>query len=348
MFENATARWSSYLAAVCVLLLPVIDGCGVARAPQTVSIPTETPAPSYSNIQEFQTTVVAQSGEDIAATCSYELYLPSPLVRQAAVLVIYERGDSELLYDDASIRDMALNLKVGIMFAYQCNAPSYGDIQTDAFKGPGRTLFQALNQFAQASAHTELAASDVLLYGFSAAGVLATTTTNYRPDRVIGVVAYAAASANQQENTVVAGAQTLAVPFLLMANAQDVLAGTARDEIFYKAGWAAGARWSFAVQQGVGHCCTLSTRALVVPWIEAVVGLRMTSAGALQPVDRAAGEAASFECSLNGTEDVTGYEDCGFTAAALNDSVVPKGSASTWMPDKNSGAEWLQWVGQAP
>jgi hypothetical protein len=291
-----------------------------------------------------ETTVANLPGEDLAGPCNYYLYLANPAATLRGVLVIFDRSDSADLFTDAGVRSFAGALQLGLLLPQQCDAASFGDIQQNAFAGPGRALFTALDQLATATSHPELAQANVVLFGFSAAGVLAATTANYKPHRVIGVIAYDGASTQQQLNTVVATAEAREIPFLVLSNDQDTSAGTSRDEMFFAQGWKQGAPWGYAVQHGVGHCCAITTKPLILPWIAVVTTLRISN-GDLAAVPLGMGVFNHFTCAPNGIEDVTGYENCTFTAASL----IPAGSsiagAQGWLPDATTAAAWLQWVG---
>ena len=292
----------------------------------------------------YETSIAPLAGEDLSGPCSYELSLPSPKVVQRGVLVIFDRGDSNLLYLDSSVREMAANLDFAMLFARQCNAASYDNIQSDGSKGPGRALFAALPKLAVLSGHPEVANANVLMFGFSAAGVLSVTITNYKPERVIGVIGYAAASEYQAINDVVPSAETLAVPFLLLSSAADTAAGTTGDQKFFTSAWEAGAPWSWGVQNHVGHCCTLTTRPVMLPWIAATVGMRLTAAGTLAPVPGATGRLANFTCSPDGVEDSGSQENCSFTAANLLADGSGRKTAKAWLPDDATAQNWLAWV----
>ncbi len=138
----------------------------------------------------------------------------------------------------------------------------------------------------------------------------------------------------------------LQIPFLVLANDQDVDAGTSRDQMFFAQGWKKNAPWAYAVQHGQGHCCAITTAPLIMPWIAATTALRVTNTSTLATVPLAMGVFENYTCTPNGKWDVTGYQNCTFTAASL----IPGGSsivnAQGWLPDATTSAAWLAWVGQ--
>jgi hypothetical protein len=315
---------------------------GPPAAPPPVTPPPSTPGAPAT----WTTTVANESGEDLAGPCHYSLYLGNPSATLRGVLVIYDRADSIDLFYDADVRSLAEALHFGLLFPEQCNAASFADLQPNAFAGPGRALFAALDQFATQTSHAELAKSDVTLFGFSAAGVLAATTANYKPSRVIGVIDYAGGSADQAMDFVNPAQGVLEVPFLVLSNSRDPEAGTSRDQVFFDAGWKEGAPWGRGVQPEVGHCCATSTKPLILPWIAAIKRLRLGSANQLANVSPAMGVFTTYTCTPNGIWDETGYQDCTFSAAAVIAAGSSTAGAQGWLPDTASGAAWLKWVGQ--
>ena len=295
----------------------------------------------------YTTVVAKQAGEDLAGPCTYDLYLAQPGNLVRGVLVIFDRADTNLLYLDPGVRQLAFDLNLALLFPLQCNAASFNNIQPDAAKGPGRALFTSLAQLAAVTHHPELKEAALLLYGFSAAGILSTTLTNLDPERIIGVIGYAAASPNEKLDWIVASTATLQVPFLLLSNAEDLQAGTQHDETFFNRGWAAGAPWGWAVQNKTGHCCNLSTRPIILPWIKAVVAQRLSNGGGLRPILQtrtSAGRFASFTCTRDGKYDNTGNENCRFAGVTLRAPGMSRATASTWLPDEATAEQWLKWT----
>ncbi len=309
--------------------------------------PIITPPPAVSSSpMTWETTVTKLPGENLAARCDYTLYIANPSAKLRGVLVIFDRADSVELFEDADVRSLAGSLHFGLLFPRQCDAASFADIQQNAFAGPGRTLFTALDQFATETNHAELSKSGVALFGFSAAGVLAATTANFKPSRVISVIVYAGASAPEAMNSVVPVQAALEIPFLVLSNNEDPEAGTSRDQMFFAEGWKKGAPWGRGVQPGVGHCCAISTKPLILPWITAITRLRLGDSNQFSNVSSAGGVFTNYTCTPNGIWDQTGYQDCTFTAASTIATGDSTAGAQGWLPDATTGAAWLKWVGQ--
>jgi hypothetical protein len=308
---------------IVISLTSLLAGCGVSGNPQSVSIP-------------------ALAAEDLVGPCRFDLSIALPSHPQRGVLVLYERGDTDLLYNDSSLRKTVSALDYSLVWAHQCNARSTGDIQADAGKGPGRMLVAALNQFSVQSGHPELATIGVVLYGFSAAGVLTATMANDQPDRLLGTIQYAAGSAYTDLNDVPVSAAASRIPALILANALDSQSGTERSLKYFQRGRFSGAPWAYAVQNDTTHCCNLSTRNIIIPWIEAIVNMNSTGV-AYDNSSATGGAPANFVCTPDGVEDAQSDIDCDFTRATLG-AAASTGEESAWLPSQTSGAAWLAWV----
>ena len=186
------------LPALTVLLVTLIvsffTGCGsgIANTAPAALTASATPTPALTPVN---VSIAPQAGEDLAAPCEFDLLLTTQSTTQKGVLLIYERGDSALLFEDSSLRDAANTLGFAMLWAHQCNAASYADFQPNAARGPARMLTSALAALATQTTHPELATVPVVPYGFSAAGVLSLTLAEQLPTRVLAAVSYAAGAA---------------------------------------------------------------------------------------------------------------------------------------------------------
>jgi hypothetical protein len=304
------------------LLASLLAGCGVSGAPLNVAIP-------------------ALPTEDLEGPCRFELSMAKPAEVQKGILVLYERGDSDDLYNDAVLRQTIASLDYSLIWAYQCNAQSTGNFQANASAGPGRMLLAATEQFAMKSNHPELATVAMILYGFSAAGVLTATMANQQPTRLAGTIQYAAGSANTDLDDVQVSGTAASIPTLILANAMDADSGTERSLSYFQRGRSLAAPWAYAVQNGTGHCCNLSTRSIILPWVQDIARLHATASGGNSPLTPA-GTMANFICTPDGVEDAQNEIDCHFTAANLGASSSHEQSG--WLPSQTTGAAWLAWV----
>ncbi len=302
-------------------------------------------------ISGLGTSVATLPTEDLQGPCTYELQLATganaTAITQAGVLVIFERGDSVDLYNDASVQAMAQQFHLAMLFARECNAASTGDLQPDATKGPGRALFTALSQLGATTGHPELTNAPVIPYGFSAAGVLSATLTNAYPTRILGAIPYAAGSAHYDLDDLVVSPGASHIPMLVLANAQDTASGTQRSFSFFQRGWAQGAPWAFAVQNMTDHCCTLTTRDVTLAWITALLQAQTTTGSSGQTVLTAPASPAPptvrFLCNPNGVVDAQADTNCQFASASLLPSITG-GPTAGWLPNATAATAWLTWV----
>ncbi len=309
-------------------------------------------------------TIAPQAGEDLAASCVFDINMPDdplgtagsandptrPALVEAATLVIYERGDSAKLFNDPDVQDMAAKLHLATVFAHQCNSKVTGDIQSDATKGPGRTLFAALSQYAADNQHPEIATNKVILSGFSAAGVLSITMEKAYPDRVLTAIPYASGSAYYNLDALRVTQAMAQIPTLVLANAYDSQAGDQLSYRLFQRGSAMGAVWGFAVQNHTDHCCTLSTRDLMIPWITALTPAAPASTGpsaSMSPVSYKSFAIpstpnVSFTTYNDGWPDAGGELDFWIPVASM--SPTAGGPTKAWLPDNATTLAWYQWV----
>ena len=333
---------------LCALagVLALVTGCGfkLAGPGETVSVQT-------------------LATEDLSGPCKYDINMPdqalsvigdpapnTPVPQQVAALVIFERGDSSDLFNDIQVQNMATSLHMVTVFAHQCNSKVTGDIQADGSKGPGRALFAALTQYAIDSKHPEIAKLKVVLSGFSAAGVLSTTLANAYPDRVLAFIPYASGSEYLDLDTVPASAAAARIPALILANAYDPNSGVQRSLRYFQRGAAQGAPWGFGVQNHTGHCCTLSTRDVMIPWVTAFVQPLETGATVSIPNPKAqqgGGGAVvpnvRFFCYTDGFYDAYGESNCWMPTASILPSTTG-GPQAGWVPTGDAADAWLKWV----
>jgi hypothetical protein len=339
IFSSPPARslWPPLLAvAACIAPL---TGCSTVSEslipPAVISLtPTLVQVPTLPN-------------EDLIGPCEFLLQLPSPNVPQAGTVVVYDREDDSDVYNSPQLQQSAATLHFAMVFAYQCNSKSHQDLQPNAFDGQGRVLLAAMNQFAINVNHPELATTNFILFGFSAAAILTQTMESYAPNRILGGIEYA--PGDPWLNTVPVTAQSAKTPTLILTNAADHLAGNWNQLQYFLAGRAQGAPWAFAVQNGTSHCCAWSTVPIIIPWIQAIAAAPPSAI----PTTSAATQAlfptptfAAFQCKPDGVWDANGTQDCAITQASFSAAQLTSGSQSStgWLPNQAAATAWLNWV----
>lgn len=302
--------------------------------------------------------------EDLDSACVFDINMPDdplgsangandpskPALVETAALVVYERGDSADLFNDPEVQDMAAKLHLVTVFAHQCNSKVTKDIQSDATKGPGRALFAALSQYAADNKHAEIAGTKLILSGFSAAGVLAVTMEQAYPGRILTAIPYASGSGYLDVDTVVVTNAMAQIPTLILANAYDSQSGDQRSYRLFQRGAARGAVWGFGVQNHTDHCCTLSTRDVMIPWVTALTPAAPAAVAGSASVTPVMYKAftipstpnVSFTPYTDGWPDSAGELDFWIPVAAPSPFVG--GPVQAWVPDAATAAAWYKWV----
>ena len=258
--------------------------------------------------------------------------------------MVFERGDTQAFYDDATVRATLNLLSYAIVFAHECDAQTTGDFQAAASKGPARTLFTALSELGITSLHPELATGSVVLFGYSAAGVLTATMLNEEPSRISGAVEYLPGDVHLDIAQVPAGTGALKIPALILANALDQKSGTTRILTYFQNAHTAGAPWAFGVQRATDHCCSLSSRPLVLPWLSSIAAAH--AAPPLGAVAAFSPSYSTFICVANRTVDIFGNSNCEIKNAEVQGS-APAAGLYNWFPDVVTAVAWTSWV-QSP
>ena len=315
----------------------------VATTQLDIAAPTSAPVAAT-----YTTHVSPSAGDDLAGPCFYDLLLQDSSEPVKGIWVIYDRPDSSAIWGNSGLRALALRFHLGLIFAYQCNAASYPDIQSDGRKGPARTLSTALTQFATLSSHPEVASAKLALFGFSAAGVLSLTTAETMPARILTIVTYDAGSAPLELRQLTPSSELEGIPILMLGSGADNMAGTSMSQQYFLKGRAAGAPWAFAVQPGVGHCCNAYAAPILVAWTRSVIPLRQSPTDIATAVDPALGGHGTYTCTPDGVTDGRGYTDCQFTAAAALTSPQTPNPTAAWLPDPAFAEAWLSWTGITP
>lgn len=285
--------------------------------------------------------------EDLDGSCAFDIVLAKDKkgksLTQQGALVIYEREDTSKIFSDQQVREMAARLSYSLIFAHECNAASHDDFQTDPAAGPGRALVAGIDQLAQVTQHPELSQAKIIVYGFSAGGLLALQLPDYAPNRIWGVIAYAPASVYQNIEELVPQENALKTPSLILAGSEDDKAGTTRPLHYFHLGREQNSPWAYAVQKGLSHCCSLMTKPLLLAWVPAVVALHSPPKGSGIAIGNDVGVITSFVCTSDGETDAFGEQDCSFTSAALSWN-SDENFFTAWLPDNQSAAAWLSWV----
>jgi dienelactone hydrolase len=307
----------------------------------------------------FQTSVAARADEDLAQACTYELTLTDRSRPVKGVWTIFERSRETLAYyEDAEVRAFAQRHDLALLFPRHCASKSEtgGDINVDPAKGIGRALFAALTQFAGSSGHPELATARLILLGFSGTGSLVGRLAAFAPDRMLAIVA---TNPGHFEpfgmETIRLSPQAAAVPQLVLAGSADAVSGTERPYAYFRRHFDRGAPWTFVVQNRAPHCCIMNAKALLLAWVETVIG------GAPRPSARRYGfirtrptrdtdcpsQAAPVRTSwCRATKDAWGGDNWSVDEARVDrrPRTPPGLQPAGWLPSEAFASEWRAFV----
>lgn len=257
------------LAAAVSPLAPVSAQARVVQHPSALTL---------------ETSVAPLPDEDLAGPCKYEMTLVDRSRRIKGIWVIFERSrDTRSFYVDANVRAFARRHDVALLFPFHCPSKSDaggetpGDINVDPSGGLGRALFAAIAQLSTSAGHSELTSAKLILLGFSGTGSLVARLAEYAADRVLAVIPTGPGHRDAVGmDTIVLSAKAAAIPQLVLVGSADAVSGTARPYAYFQRHFDQGAPWTFVVQNLAPHCCIMNAKALILEWLEAVVGQRLT------------------------------------------------------------------------
>ena len=190
-------------------------------------------------------------------------------------------------------------------------------------------LSRLLERLAEDSGHRELRHVPLLFWGFSASAGFGTTFAIAHPERTIGFVRYH----SHRRGLTVTFDPLKNVPALLMSGGKDEAAGVEDAQQMWAAARAAGAPWTFAIEPQAPHSSIeiheSTMRELTLPWMAAVLRLRLSDRGELRRIQRNDGWVGNHR-----TLDVTPLK--GFSEDLRT---------ASWLPDEASARGWKS-VGQ--
>ena len=277
--------------------------------------------------------------------------------------MIFDRGRDMLrFYGDPDVQAFAKRYDWALLLAFHCaaKAGTDGDLNMDPSKGIGRALLSALRQFAEISAHPELAAAKLILLGFSGTGSLVGRFAEYASDRITAVIAsHPGHSDPLGVDTIELSPKAAAIPQLIVTGSTDRISGTERPYAYFRKYFDRGAPWTFVVQNRTPHCCVINTKALVLKWLEAVAIQRLTRGrdgdgyGFIRTaVETTTGCPNLFPPTVpiwcHGTKDAWGGANWFVSAATIATGpnrareMLPAG----WLPTRAFAKQWLSFVRQ--
>jgi pimeloyl-ACP methyl ester carboxylesterase len=149
-----------------------------------------------------------------------------------------------------------------------------GDSYCYAARGSGKTLVKALEEFAKAESHPEIAKAPLLLWGHSAGGQFNYNFACWEPDRTIALIV----NEGGFFYDTVASPQTRATPAIIFAGEKDTPERVQNLTKLFDTGRTRGALWAFCMEKGLGHAVGRS-KEVAQQFFRAVVPMRLPAGG---------------------------------------------------------------------
>ncbi len=297
-------------------------------------------SPDDHQTDDHKATVSPLPGENILLPCEYRMVLPGAGTPVKAAWVIFCRGQDYLKwFEDSRVRAFARQRALALILAAHCRSIEREDMIVEPLSGVGRSLFTALDQFADSTNRPELKTVGVIAMGWSGAGSLVARLAGYRPDRYLGAIAFAPGSYDPLGmNTIKLTAEAIIIPQLILANGGDKINGTDRPYAYFRKHFDQGAPWTFAVQNRAPHCCLQNAQTLILDWVNAVLSS--------EPGRRRMKSFGFLKVELSDLLDEWKNPVFNSTASRISAHSTPKTGElpSGWMPSPEFAREWLSFT----
>jgi dienelactone hydrolase len=346
------------IAAVFLGATATAQACAIGATVATAANAEGQPAIAAQGLV-FQTSVIPQPDEDLAAACRYEITLTDPSRTVQAVWVIFERSREMVeYYRDADVQAFARRHDLALLFPFHCASRSetVRDMNVDPSRGIGRALFAALTQLAQTSSHPELRSAKLILLGFSGTGSLVGRLAEFAPEPVLAVIPTDPGHFDPLGvDTINLSPKAVAIPHLILTGSSDAVSDTQRPYEYFRRHFDQGAPWTFVVQNKAPHCCIMNAKALILRWVDAVVVQRLTrSTGSYgfiktkpsEAIDCPGQSAPARQSWCRSTRDTWGGANWSVIAATIDRRPNrPKGMrAAGWLPTQIFAKQWVSFV----
>ncbi|MEM6504322.1 MAG: alpha/beta hydrolase [Planctomycetota bacterium] len=227
-------------------------------------------------------THVFESDQPLVAESGYQLWLPDEIETVRCIIFINQRGAGKhLFYQDQRWRQLAADLDAAILF---------GEFEAYSVRGNGygQSILKACEQFAVQLVRPELRHTPFVLWGHSMGGRVAQDFARFIPNRVVAFViamrAHPSEPAMMEEEDA-----AMQIPALYIMGADDNKPKDIYAHYEHARKNGSPRAWVWVPKQkhwpaGMGHEGNQTTESdwnkwsandLVLPWIDAVVQLRM-------------------------------------------------------------------------
>jgi len=221
----------------------------------------------------------------------------------------------------------------------------------DPSRGVARSIFAALDSFAQQTNHPELSSSKLIVLGFSGTGALFAHFVGFVPDRVLAAIL---TNSGQTDpfgmDRIDLSPEATAVPQLIIVGGADEIGGTQRNFEYFEKYRKKGALWIFVGQNGIPHCCVINTKAFVLNWLDEIMKARLTAPKSPLPkIDDRRGWVGFIRPCDTTKRDHWGdplWNVCGAAVQEATRAAPTDWLPSGWFPTQGLAAEWQQYVQQ--
>lgn len=188
------------------------------------------------------------------AHAAFRLWVPPQVkhVRAVTVLVPGSNEDGRALVTDPAWQAFAARTQTALLgchFGDRSHPQPFIEEYSDAARGSGAALLQALTQLAAAAKLPELARAPLLLWGFSAGGQFNYELTAWKPERVLAFVL----NKGGIYFTALTPSAAREVPGLLFVGELDLPSRRQVVEGLFALNRRAGARWALVRERGRAH-----------------------------------------------------------------------------------------------
>jgi hypothetical protein len=256
-----------------------------------------------------------------------QLFVPRTTTPFRSAIVLVQAGLGVRVFDDPEWRDLAGQIGSVLVLARftdtrpteRGTAPA-DQVVRNAALGGAEGLLLLMQRLATTSGRPELADVPLVFWGHSAGASFGTSFAELHPQRTVAFIRYHTQRAGLSSDVNV----LKGIPALLIAGGKDNQNRLNDTREMWRNGRVVGAPWTFVIEPEATHFDEIDIRhsnALTLPWIAAVVRLRLSDGPSLKSVIASGGWLGNQQTLLAST-----YSS--FTGPVSEASWLPDGAAS--------------------
>ena len=295
---------------------------------------------------------------------SVQCWIDDKTTRVDGLLVLFERGKSRSIYDNASWRTFAAENNLGLI-----HVSNYGVQRRGPEDGGDKLVLAAIGDCAHSTGHKELTTAPIIWWGHSRSVYWAVQMSARYPQRTLGFVSYHMMNfAAQPEDRAglpmkkghkfldADSVQTLAtIPGLVLGGQKDftIPAQTQNQIGVYQQlaqGRALGAPWTGGIQPGKAHGDGRGGEMVNTPimkdWIQAILPLRLPKKPGqpLQAIDVSKGWLGHLGTAHHETRQPAAITS-DFAIAPISKTAL-QNKPTSWLPNETFAKQWAAYFSQ--